>query len=233
MHIVCLRLSRIANFDDMDPLAQEPGVRLTMLAPGEAVPGDADVVVIPGSKSTRGDLAFLRQQGWDVDLAAHVRRGGRVLGICGGFQMLGHVVRDPDGIEGPAGETPGLGLLDLETVMTGDKALTRVKARHAASGEAFSGYEIHIGRTDGPDRARPFAFVGDAPEGAVSADGRVAGSYLHGMFSDDGFRAAWLGALGVTASDVSYDASVDAALDALADHVEAHLDVAGLIALAE
>jgi len=231
MHIVCLRLSRIANFDDMDPLAQEPGVRLTMLAPGQAVPGDADLVVIPGSKSTRGDLAFLRAQGWDVDIAAHVRRGRHVLGICGGYQMLGRVVRDPGGIEGAAGETEGLGLLDIETVMTGDKRLSRVAARHAASGAGFRGYEIHIGRSDGPDRARPFAFVEGLPEGAVSADGRVAGSYLHGMFADDGFRAAWLGGFGVR-SDLGYDASVEAALEALAAHLERHLDVAGLLGLA-
>ncbi|MBS0123995.1 cobyric acid synthase [Thetidibacter halocola] len=231
-HVVCLRLSRIANFDDMDPLAQEPGVRLTMLAPGQAVPGNADVVVIPGSKSTRGDLAFLRAQGWDVDIAAHHRRGGHVLGICGGFQMLGRMVRDPEGIEGPAGETPGLGMLDVDTVMTGDKRLTQVSAQHAASGADFRGYEIHIGVTEGPDRARPFAFVAGQPEGAVSADGRVAGSYLHGMFADDGFRAAWLSALGAAPSGLGYDAGVEAALDALADHLEAHLDVGGLLALA-
>jgi adenosylcobyric acid synthase len=231
LHIVCLRLSRIANFDDMDPLAQEPGVRLTMLAPGQALPGDTDLVVIPGSKSTRGDLAFLRAQGWDIDIAAHHRRGGHVLGICGGYQMLGHVVRDPQGIEGPAGETPGLGLLDVETTMTGDKALTRVTATHHASGAAFSGYEIHIGRTEGPDCARPFAHLAGQPEGAMSADGRVTGSYLHGMFSDDAFRAAWLSGLGAAPSGSGYDATLEATLDALADHMEAHLDLDGLLSV--
>ena len=228
LHVVCLALSRIANFDDMDPLQQEPGVRLTMLRAGQPIPGDADVVVIPGSKSTRGDLAFLRAQGWDVDLAAHRRRGGHVLGICGGFQMLGRVVSDPEGIEGPAGEDPGLGLLDVATVMTGDKRLTEVAAVHAGSGAGFRGYEIHIGRTDGPDRARPFAQVDGRPEGAMSADGKVCGSYLHGMFRDDRFRAAWLGGFGA-ASGLGYDAGVEAALEALADHVEAHLDLDGLL----
>ena len=232
LHIVCLGLSRIANFDDMDPLAQEPGVRLTMLGPGRAIPGDADLVVIPGSKSTRGDLAFLREQRWDVDLQAHRRRGGRVLGICGGYQMLGRTVSDPDGIEGPPGETEGLGVLEVDTVMTGDKRLTETQAVHAATGQAFSGYEIHIGRTEGPDRARPFAHIGGRPEGAVSADGRVAGSYLHGMFRDDAFRAAWLTEMGAVPSGRSHDAAVDAALDDLAAHLEAHLDLDGLLSVA-
>jgi adenosylcobyric acid synthase len=231
LHVVCLALSRIANFDDLDPLSQEPGVRLTMLGPGRAIPGDADLVILPGTKSTRGDLAFLRAQGWDVDLAAHLRRGGRVLGICGGYQMLGRAVADPEGIEGPAGADAGLGLLDVETVMTPDKRLTTVRATHAATGLPFDGYEIHIGRSDGPDRARPFGFVDGEPEGAVSADGRVAGSYLHGMFRDDAFRAAWLAGFGV-ASEGSHGAGVEAALDALAAHVEAHLDVDGLLAAA-
>jgi adenosylcobyric acid synthase len=232
LHVVCLALSRIANFDDLDPLSQAPGVRLTMLGAGRAIPGDADLVILPGSKSTRGDLAFLRAQGWDVDLRAHHRRGGRILGICGGYQMLGCVVADPDGIEGPPGETEGLGLLDVETVMTGTKRLTQVRARHLAMGQGFSGYEIHIGVTEGPDRARPFAEVEGQPEGATDATGRVQGSYLHGMFADDGFRAAWLGALGVAEAGGGYEAGVEATLDALAAHMEAHLDVEGILALA-
>ncbi|WP_095588548.1 cobyric acid synthase [Actibacterium ureilyticum] len=232
VHIVCLRLSRIANFDDLDPLAQEPGVRLTMLGAGQPIPGDADLVIIPGSKSTRGDLAFLRAQGWDVDLQAHTRRGGHVLGICGGYQMLGRTVADPQGLEGAPGTDPGLGLLAIDTVMSADKTLTRVQATHAASGAPMQGYEIHIGRSDGPDRARPFAHVADQPEGAVSADGRVMGSYLHGMFAEDGFRRAFLSALGATASEQSYSETVDQTLDALAAHMAAHLDIDGLLALA-
>ncbi len=230
--IACLTLSRIANFDDLDPLKAEPGVDLIMVRPGEAIPGDARLVILPGSKSTRGDLDFLRAQGWDIDLAAHVRRGGHVLGICGGYQMLGKFVDDPQGIEGAPGRTPGLGLLDVETVMTPDKRLTRTEAVHAPTGLAISGYEIHIGRTEGADRARPFARIGGAPEGATSGDGRVTGSYLHGMFSQDAFRAAYLAQIGVAASGRSHGASVEAALDALADHLEAHLDVGGLLGLA-
>jgi adenosylcobyric acid synthase len=230
--IAFLALSRIANFDDLDPLKLEPDVDLVMVRPGDAIPGDAVLVIIPGSKSTRGDLAFLRQQGWDIDLLAHVRRGGHVLGLCGGYQMLGKSVADPDGIEGPAGNTPGLGLLDVTTVMTPEKSLTRVSAVHAETKHAIEAYEIHIGRTEGHDRARPFALVGGAAEGAISADGRVHGSYLHGLFTSDGFRRAFLARLGVSASNESYSAKVESALDALAEHIEKHLDVEGILALA-
>jgi adenosylcobyric acid synthase len=227
-HIAALNFSRIANFDDLDPLAQEDGVRLTMVRAGQAIPV-CDLVILPGSKSTRGDLAFLRAQGWDIDLAAHVRRGGRVLGICGGYQMLGKTVRDPDGIEGPAGETAGLGHLDIDTIMTPDKRLTGVRAQHCASGAEVSGYEIHIGRSDGPARARPFARIGGVDEGATSPDGRIMGSYLHGLFREDAFRAAFLAQMGAAPSGQSYDARVEGALDALAAHIEAHLDVGALL----
>lgn len=230
--IACLALSRIANFDDLDPLAQEPGISLSMIKAGQAIPGDTDLVIIPGSKSTRGDLTYLRQQGWDIDLAAHARRGGRILGICGGYQMLGHWVRDPNGIEGPAGDSQGLDLLDVETRMTPDKHLTRVTATHVASNLPIDGYEIHIGRTHGPDCTRPFAQINGTPEGAISPNGRIIGSYLHGMFSDDAFRQAFLADFGAAPSSYGYSADVDTVLDALAAHLEQHLDVAGLLALA-
>lgn len=230
--VACLGLSRIANFDDLDPLKQEPGLAVQMVMPGQAIPGDAVVVILPGSKSTRGDLAFLRAQGWDVDLMAHRRRGGHILGICGGYQMLGQSVADPDGIEGPPGETAGLGYLDIRTVMTKDKRLTRSSARHCATGLTVTGYEIHIGRSEGPDCARPFAMLEGRPEGATSADGRVTGSYLHGLFTDDAFRGAWLAGLGVQASGLSYAQGVEQVLDDLADHLEAHVDVAAMLALA-
>jgi adenosylcobyric acid synthase len=230
--IAFLALSRIANFDDLDPLKLEPGVDLVMVRPGEAIPGDARLVIIPGSKSTRGDLAFLRAQGWDIDLLAHHRRGGHVLGVCGGYQMLGRSVADPEGIEGPAGDTLGLGLLDVTTVMSPEKTLSRVTARHAPTNEPIDAYEIHIGKTDGPDRARPFALLGGAPEGAISGDGRVHGSYLHGLFTSDNFRKRFLAQLDIPAADQPYRARVESALDALADHIETHLDVEGLLALA-
>jgi adenosylcobyric acid synthase len=230
--IACLALSRIANFDDLDPLKLEPDIDLVMVRAGEAIPGDAALVIIPGSKSTRGDLAFLRAQGWDIDLLAHVRRGGHVLGLCGGYQMLGKSVADPEGIEGPAGETPGLGLLDVETIMTPQKSLTPVEATHAETGQSITAYEIHIGRTEGADTARPFARIAGAPDGAVSIDERVQGSYLHGLFASDSFRSAYLARLGIAASDVRYRDRIEATLDALADHIEAHVDVEGLFALA-
>ena len=232
VRIACLTLSRIANFDDLDPLKAEPGVQVAMVRAGEAIPGDAALVIIPGSKSTRGDLAYLRAQGWDIDLFAHHRRGGQILGICGGYQMLGSSVADPEGIEGPAGESPGLGLLDITTTLTPDKRLTRTCATHAATGLPIAAYEIHIGDSDGPDRTRPFAYVDGKAEGAIAPDGRVTGSYLHGMFAGDAFRAAYLAGLGVKASGRSYGADIEATLDALAAHIEAHLDVAGLLALA-
>ncbi len=232
LRIAALVFSRIANFDDLDPLAQEPGVNLTMVHAGQVLPV-CDLVILPGSKSTRADLTYLRAMGWDVDLAAHVRRGGHVLGICGGYQMLGQWIDDPDGIEGAAGTTAGLGLLDVTTTMTPHKQLTRVQAVHQATGQPMQGYEIHIGTSDGPDRIRAFARINGEYEGAVSGSGQIMGSYLHGMFGSDAFRAAFLTGLGARASSgISYGATVEATLDALAAHLEAHLDVSALLALA-
>ena len=232
MRIAGLALSRIANFDDFDPLAQEPGVTFTLVRPGEAVPGDTDLVIIPGSKSTRADLAFLRKQGWDVDIQAHVRRGGHVLGICGGYQMLGTVVRDPEGIEGPAGDTPGLGLLEVETTMIAEKSVRSVAGQHAATHCPIRGYEIHIGRSDGADCARPFAHVNGQPEGACSTSGQVSGTYLHGLFVDNGFRTTFLKQFGVSASSRSYSATLETTLDQLAEHMETHLDIDKLLGIA-
>lgn len=228
LHIACPMLSRIANFDDLDPLAAEPGVRLTMVPPGRALPGDADLVILPGTKSTRGDLAFLRAQGWDTDLAAHLRRGGHVLGICGGYQMLGRMIHDPQGFDGDPGSDAGLGLLDVETRMAPDKRVTQIAGM--ALGQPIQGYEIHMGRTAGPDCARPFAHLPQA-DGATSADGRVTGSYLHGMFTGDAFRAAWLAQFG-SHSATHYGAGVEDVLDRLAAHLEQHLDLDRLFALA-
>ena len=234
IRIVAPRLSRIANFDDVDPLRLEPAVDFAFVPPGAPLPRDADVVVLPGTKSTLGDLAFLRSQGWDHDVIAHARSGGRVLGLCGGYQMLGRRVRDPGGVDGPAGEAPGLALLDVETVMEGEKSVRPVAGTCARSGAALSGYEIHMGATTGPDAARPFAYLADgAPlaDGAVSADGRVEGSYVHGLFAGDEFRARWLeGVRAGTSSALAYEPAVEQALDELADGIEAALDVEALFA---
>ena len=231
VRIVAPRLSRIANFDDVDPLRMEPGVDFAFVPPGSPLPRDADVVVLLGTKSTLGELAFLRSEGWDHDVIAHARSGGRVIGLCGGYQMLGRRVRDPDGVDGPAGEAPGLGLLDVETVMGGEKSVQPVAGTCARSGVALSGYEIHMGSTTGLDTARPFAYLAGGPDGAVNVDGRVEGSYVHGLFAGDGFRARWLeGVRGGASSAFAYEPALEQALDELADGLEAALDVDALFA---
>jgi adenosylcobyric acid synthase len=223
--IVVPRLPHIANFDDLDPLAAEPDVIVDMVAPGRALPADAALVLLPGSKATRADLAALREQGWDIDIHAHVRRGGRVLGLCGGYQMLGRTVADPDGIEGPPGTSEGLGLIHAATVLAGDKTLRQSAGTHAPSGRPVRGYEIHIGRTEGPDCARPLLRLNDRADGAIGADGRVAGCYLHGLFAADEFRAAFLTSLGAAASDLDFETRIEATLDGLGDHIAAAVDL--------
>jgi adenosylcobyric acid synthase len=230
MVIAVPRFPQIANFDDLDPLKLEPSVRLVMIQPGEPLPGDADLVILPGSKATLADLRAFRRNGWDIDLHAHVRRGGRVLGLCGGYQILGRTVSDPDGIEGPPGSEPGLGLLDVETVLTGDKMLTEVTG-HAANGAPFHGYEMHVGRTEGPDCSRPLLIFADGrPDGAMSADGLVHATYVHGLFADDRQRAAWLDR-GTTS--LRYEEEVDRVLNALAEHLTRHIDLDRLLSLAK
>jgi len=226
-------LPRIANFDDLDPLAAEPEVELLLLRPGMALPGDVDLVILPGSKATIADLAALRTEGWETDILAHHRRGGRVLGLCGGYQMLGRRIADPEGVEGLAGEVPGLGLLAVETVLQGDKRLERVAGETLADGVPFAGYEMHIGRSTGADAARPLLrFADGRMDGAVSRDGRVAGTYVHGLFSGDAQRTAWLARLGAATAPGGHEAAVEAALDGLADHLARNLDLDRLLALA-
>jgi adenosylcobyric acid synthase len=232
VRIAVLRLPRIANFDDLDPLKLEPGLTLTIVQPGEPVPGNANLVIVPGSKSTIADLAALRREGWDIDLAAHMRRGGAVLGLCGGYQMLGKAVHDPEGLEGPPGSVTGLGFLEVETTLVREKTLRRVSGTHRATGAPISGYEIHLGATSGPDCARPFAMIGSAGDGAVSGNGRAMGTYLHGCFVGDEFRAAFLESLGAGTSDLAFDTMVEQTLDGLADHLARHLDIDRIRALA-
>jgi adenosylcobyric acid synthase len=231
--IVVPMLSRIANFDDFDPLRAEPEVDFAFVPPGTALPGDADLVIIPGTKATLADLGFLRAQGWDVDIAAHLRRGGRVLGICGGFQMLGGRIADPDGIEGPPGEAAGLGLLDFETTLAGDKVLRPASGRLAGGGARFEGYEIHVGRSRGPALDRPLLVRDDGQgEGAASADGRVAGAYVHGLFGRGEARAALLAAIGARSDGLDQADRVDAALDEIAAVLEISFDIERLAKIA-
>jgi adenosylcobyric acid synthase len=225
-------LPHIANFDDLDPLDAEPAVDLVRVRPGTALPGDVDLVLLPGSKATIADLAALRAAGFDIDIAAHRRRGGIVLGLCGGYQMLGRAIADPRGIEGPPGRVDGLGLIEVETTLSDEKRLEPVNGK-TSDGVPFSGYEMHMGVTEGPDRVRPFARLADgAPEGAVSADGRVIGTYIHGLFADDRQRAAWLERCAGGSANIAYEAQVERTLDALAEHLAAHIDLDGLLTLA-
>lgn len=230
--VVVPQLERMANFDDLDPLSAEPEVSVEIIPAGRPLPGDADLVLLPGSKSTIGDLAFFRAQGWDIDLQAHVRREGHVLGLCGGYQMLGRTIADPEGIEGHPGQVDGLGLLDVETVMVGDKKVELRKATTLDTGVPVTGYEIHIGRTDGPDCTRAWLEVEGRPEGAASSSGRIRGSYLHGLFSSDAFRAQYLGALG-HASGIAFEDGVEETIEALADHLERYMDLDLLLSLAQ
>ncbi|MCJ2116607.1 cobyric acid synthase [Methylobacterium sp. J-001] len=226
-------LPRIANFDDLDPLRAEPGVSVVLVYPGTPIPAETALVLLPGSKTTIDDLDAFRAEGWDVDLRAHVRRGGRVLGLCGGYQMLGRSLADPHGIEGAPRTVPGLGLLDVETVMTPDKRLAAATGTSLPDSVPFSGYEMHIGATHGPDAARPLLRLADGRvDGAVSADGLVAGTYVHGLFAHDAQRAAWLSRLGTVSEGPGYEAGVEAALDGLARHIAAHVDCDRLLALA-
>ncbi|HTV69151.1 MAG TPA: cobyric acid synthase [Rhizobiaceae bacterium] len=226
-------LPHVSNFDDLDPLDAEPDVEIVRVWPGKALPGDADLVLLLGSKSTIADLNVLKSAGFGIDIAAHVRRGGRVLGLCGGYQMLGKTLSDPEGIEGPPATVTGLGLLDVETRLTNDKRLVSVTGK-TADDQPFVGYEIHLGETIGGDCERPFAtFAGGAKDGAASADGLVAGTYIHGLFADDRQRSAWLTKLGGQASALNYESSVDETLDALAAHCEKHLDLDLLLSQAQ
>ena len=228
--IVVPILPHIANFDDLDPLDAEPDVDLVRVWPGAALPGDADLIILPGSKATIADVVALRAAGFDIDIAAHLRRGGSVLGLCGGFQMLGRVVADPGGIEGPPSAVEGLGLLDVETTLAAEKRLEPVHGT-TSDGAPFAGYEMHMGVTEGPDCARPFARLADgSADGAVSADGRIIGTYVHGLFQDDGQRAAWLARFKGTAN-IAHDALVERTLDGLAAHLAAHLDLDRLLML--
>ncbi|ARM88834.1 cobyric acid synthase [Rhizobium sp. CIAT894] len=217
-------LPRIANFDDLDPLRTEPDVELVFVRSGERLPTDASLIVLPGSKSTISDLADFRAEGWDRDLQAHVRRGGRVIGICGGYQMLGRMVHDPLGIEGGTLETPGLALLDVETEMAPEKTVRNSQARSTEYDAPLTGYQIHLGITRGPDCNRPSAIVDGTPDGALSVDGRIMGTYLHGLFGSDAYRARLFQSFGLSGERRNYRESVEQALDEVAEELERHLD---------
>jgi adenosylcobyric acid synthase len=233
IRVVVPRLPRISNFDDLDPLRLEADVDLVILEPGRAIPGDADLVLLPGSKATRADLAALVAAGWDIDLKAHHRRGGWVIGLCGGYQMLGRLVHDPAGLEGPPGTSEGLGLLDVETTLAPVKTVRQTRATETTTGLFVAGYEIHQGRTSGPDTQRPLLRLEDHDDGAIAPDGRVMGGYLHGLFASNAFRHAFLARIRTREpSDLAYAARVEAVLDDLAAHLAAHLDMDAIARIA-
>ena len=225
-------LPHIANFDDLDPLEAEPAVELIRVRPGTALPRDADLIILPGSKATIADLTALREAGFDLEIALHRRRGGMILGLCGGYQMLGSVIRDPSGIEGSPGTAPGLGLLAVETVLSADKRLESVSGT-SFDGVPVTGYEMHMGMTSGPDCARPFAQLADGTaEGAMSADRQVVGTYMHGLFADDRQRSAWLLRFLAGSTMINYEVLVEETLAQLTAHMTMHVDLDRLLSLA-
>ncbi len=221
-------LGHIANYDEFDPLIAEPGIELVMVAQGSPLPDDAAMVILPGTKSTIADLIAFRDNGWDRDLAVHVERGGRVIGICGGYQMLGRKVRDPLGIEGKAGEIEGLGYLEVETILSPQKTVKNSKGKFIASGAGVAGYEIHLGETSGPDCHRPMLELGIRKDGAISADGKIMGCYLHGLFVSGQFRQALLRSIRASFDGSSDDHSIEDVLNDLAAALEQHVDIDGL-----
>ncbi len=233
IHIAVPMLSRISNFDDFDPLKMEQDVFLDMVPPGRPIPAAADLIILPGTKSTIADLLFLRAQGWDIDIMSHYRQGGRVMGICGGYQMLGRTLSNPEGIEGKATTIKGLGLLDVTTTIIGDKRLDQITGRYAPLNMTVRGYEMHMGETSGTDCARPLLNLPHGPDGAISPDGRVTGCYLHGLFAEDDFRTAFLAQFqDRSAKAINYDHAVQDVLNQLADHLERHLDLDAILSIA-
>jgi len=222
-------MPRISNHTDFDALRLHPQVDLIFVRSGETIP-PADLVILPGSKSVRSDLTFLRKNGWEAYLQKHLRYGGKLMGICGGFQMLGNRIADPHALEGEAGTAQGLGLLDFETVLEPEKQLLRVQGHllNADGGKthaAVSGYEIHCGVSTGTALENPVLDLGDHRDGAISADGNILGSYVHGIFDEQDSLTSLLTWAGLCdAEPFDYRARQEADIDRLADAVEQHFD---------
>jgi adenosylcobyric acid synthase len=233
LRVVVPVLPRMSNHTDFEPLRHHPQVDFQYVAMGGTLEG-ADLIVLPGSKSVGSDLAFLRQQGWDQALLRHLRYGGRVLGICGGMQMLGTQLLDPAGLEGPPGAVPGLGLLDYVTELKATKQLVNRGGSLVRGGAAVHGYEIHMGVSHGPGLLTPAVWLQDErdqsrPDGAISSDGRVMATYLHGFFDHPDGCAALLAWAGLEKPEhFSYEALREASLERLAGSVASHLDLPGL-----
>ena len=228
LQVVVPVLPRISNHTDFDPLRLHPQVNLRFIGPDEVISA-ADLIILPGSKSVRADLAWLREHGWDTAIHRHLRYGGKVIGICGGFQMLGKHIHDPYGLEGDAGSGHGLGLLDVETTLERDKQLRNGRGTLALAHAPVTGYEIHAGATTGPALARPAVHLEHRCDGALSGDGQILATYLHGLFESPPARTALLAWSGLDdAQTIDYHAQREASIERLADAVAAHLDTARL-----
>ena len=233
-HLVVPKIPRIANFDDIDPFMAEENVRITLVEGGAPLPRDADMVLLPGSKSTLADLDYFRQQGWDIDLFALARQGVSIIGLCGGYQMLGKTIHDPLGIEGKKTKAFGLGLLDIETTLGAHKTVGTAEGVEASTNQKVKGYEIHLGKTSGKDCQRPMIKMNDGRlDGAVSASQNVRGCYMHGLFAEDTFRKAFLQQdSNLEFGQVNFNESLDRHLNDLAAHLETHLDLDKIAAIA-
>ncbi len=228
LRVIVPVLPRISNHTDFDPLRLHPQVELRFVGPNEAIPG-ADLIILPGSKNTRADLAWLREHGWEQAIARHLRYGGKLIGLCGGFQMLGRAVHDPHGFESEPGSSAGLGLLDMETTLKREKQLHRVHGRLAFGDATVEGYEIHLGISRGVALARPAVKLADRHDGAISTDGLILGTYLHGLFESPAACTtllAWAGLKNPQTPD--YRALREVNIERLADAVEEHLDLGAL-----
>ena len=225
LRVVVPVLPHISNHTDFDPLRLHPQVEFTYVGPGQTIPA-ADLVILPGSKSVQADLAWLRQQGWDDTLQRHLRYGGKLIGICGGFQMLGSALHDPLGLEGDVGSVAGLSLLDMQTTLEAEKQLVQVAGRLALNHAAVSGYEIHMGVSSGPALESHAVVLEGRTDGAMSADGQVLGTYLHGLFDQAEACDALLAWAGLDAPvSQDYFALRETHIDRLADALEQHLDL--------
>jgi adenosylcobyric acid synthase len=231
LRVIVPALPRISNHTDFDPLRLNPRVQFRFIGPGEATP-PADLIILPGSKSVRADLAWLRRQGWEGAIRRHLRYGGKLIGICGGFQMLGEALHDPHGVEGARGSSTGLGWLEMETTLARQKQLREVRGRLVLGDVPVTGYEIHAGITEGAALARPAVLLHGHNDGAVSDDGQIIGTYLHGLFETPAACAAlltWAGAPAMPIPD--YGRLREAGIERLADAVAEHLDTRALLTL--
>ena len=230
--IVVPIFNRIANFDDLDPLKGEEDVELVFVRQGQAIPADADLIVLAGSKSTISDMAEMESNGWARQIRKFAREGGDIIGICGGYQMLGTNIYDPQHIEGKTSEISGLGLLDIETVLNTGKTVRISQATSNEYDVGLQGYEIHLGETSGPGCEQAMINLGEVPHGACSHDGRIRGCYLHGLFGNDDYRAHIIRSLGGNSSGKNYLHGVNTTLDELASEMERHLDIDALFEIA-